>query len=1190
MTEALTISTSFTSPHSSAPLSSSPSLSPSPPPSDASTLASLLISPTVGSLSSPPSPVPLSPSLSAEEQAAKKQADRSTKRTKIIAEIHDTERHYSSSIARVVAEYLVPLRANAAEWGLKVEQINSVFSNLEQLAMFHAALSVKLAEALTPRDVCTVFAKHADYLKMYTPYVNNYSEALKALQQLQDNKKFGKLCGEKKQLMGMDLTSYLIMPVQRIPRYELLLKELKRNLEPPSDATAGDTTDESLYLDETLAKIVSVAQKVNEAKREAERVSSLSAIAARVSHIDAAFPGGVSCDHRRVVKEGVLWKKSTFGKKGRNIFLFNDCLLWCSSFKYKGHVGLLELKAAASEHTDDGNGEFCIEVSHPLIRTLYYCADSQYDRQQWLNAFNEAIDECKQLDPLLQHKFAAVVSAAGGARHDRALSVSTNSRLKVDPMESASPVSPASPHPNRVVEEEDDISWEDNALKGEEEEEKEQDSSRAAADASAAADSAAAAGEQSEEKEKADVEEEEKVQPASSSIRPSHSRQQSRVLDIKPNKQPTVASSGKSSRRSSGGHGRNVSVVITSAGHSRKSSSSATASPNVKPVKEEKEAEAADDKKPGGSRIPTLVLNTASPDASKPATPSSSASTRSATASVAATARPASSSSSASASATVSLSSLSRNDITALKKMKSPPLPVKLAIESLAMLLELPLSSSSSAASARLSPSDQYWMAMQTVLVKPTFIRDLTDFETASHTLSAATLHALKAYIHNPQLTPSSVESCSRVAGILWRWVRQQYVRLGGGELPFVEELAKQDKKGPVQSKVDSGSKTARTVTASNAGSRVASTAVSRRTTPSHSRRESLLAGTPRAGGGVLIGTSRVSPSVTSPSSARPALSRQASVKDVKKPVGKETTAATGAGKKLKAAGDKGVVFSALSHTTLHLILAFLCSPSKPQQRHTFARLNHKCLHSALSALLDHNMAALAATNSHNTTLASTAQPSLASPSLAFNDRVAHLAALHARCLSSLTAVTATSIKSMRALVKPPASIVPLWEAVVFIMEYETGDKAAKDRRNRARDAKDPALTAHKTVLSTPNLTVVLASLSSPARLVSYVFDVPFLPTLRPLVEGLKEEAAEKSMTGSGAVCGWLLAVMESCRWMKAEGDSVRGVVEAEEGGRRLKAAGERGQLAAKEYGGVKDDKVREWFIASRVCRALRGQ
>ena len=75
-----------------------------------------------------------------------------------------------------------------------------------------------------------------------------------------------------------------------------------------------------------------------------------------------------------------------------------------------------------------------------------------------------------------------------------------------------------------------------------------------------------------------------------------------------------------------------------------------------------------------------------------------------------------------------------------------------------------------------------------------------------------------------------------------------------------------------------------------------------------------------------------------------------------------------------------------------------------------------------------------------------------------------------------------------------------------------------------------------------------------------------------------------------GAVCGWLLAVVECGRWMKAEGDGVRGVVEVEEGGRRLKVAGESGQLGAKEYVGVRDNKVREWLIASRVCRAMRGQ
>ena len=1121
-------------------------------------------------------------------------------------------------MARVVAEYLVPLRSVAGEWGLKVELINAVFSNLEQLSMFHQALCVKLGEAATPREVCAVFCRHADYLKMYTPYVNNYSEALKALQQLHDNRKFSKLCAEKKQSMaGMDLTAYLIMPVQRIPRYELLLKELKRNLDPPAatataTATATDTaqggssdaTDESAYLDETLAKIVAVAHKVNEAKREAERVSSLAAIATRVSHIDAAFPGGVSCDHRRVVKEGVLWKKSTFGKKGRNIFLFNDCLLWCSNYKYKGHVGLLELKAVASEHTDDGNGEFCIEVSHPLIRTLYYCADSQYDRQQWLNAFTEAIDECKQLDPLLQHKFAAVVSAAGSgsgsSRHDRGLSVSTNSRLKVDPMESASPISPASPHPSRVEEEEEEeISWEDNALKGEEEEEKEQERA-----AHAASTVKPAGGKQpQEEKEKADGEHEEKVQP-STSIRPAHSRQQSRVLDIKP-KQPTVAAnaSAKSNRRASGGHGRSVSVVITSAGHSRKSST--TASPTIKPVKavkEEKEAEGDDEShKPtvSSSRIPALVLNTTSPDISKPTTPSSSASTQNNTPSTAATARTAHAASplaSPSSSSIVSVSSLSRNDITALKKMKSPPAPVKLAIESLAILLQLPLSASSSAASARLSPSEQYWQAMQALLVKPTFIRELAEFEAAPHTLPAATVLALKAYVHNPQLTPSAVQSCSGVAGLLWRWVRQQYARLTGEELPFTDEPTKPEKKGPVQSKVDSGSKTARPVGASTTSSRVTSTASSRTTTPIHSRRASLLAGTPRsAGGGVLIGTSRISPSVTSPTAARQPLSRQGSTvaKDIKKPAARDSPSAAviaAAGKKHKVAAGKGIAFSVLSHTTLHVVFAFLCSPSNAAQCHTFARVNHECLHAALSALLDHNMASLAATTARNTTLATTTSPSLTSPTTPFHDRVTQLATLHSHCLSTLTPLTPASIKSMRALVKPPASVIPLWEAVVFVLEFEPGEKAAKDRRQRAKDAKDPALTAHKTVLSTPNLPTALGKAASPVRLVSFAVDASFWAALTPLVEGLRVEGVEKSMVGSGAVCGWLVAVVECCRWLRAEGDGVRGVAEAEEGGRRLRVAGERGQLGAKEYGGVKDDKVREWLVASRVCRALRGQ
>lgn len=67
-----------------------------------------------------------------------------------------------------------------------------------------------------------------DFLKLYSTYVNNYPTALQTLHQLQqENAQFGQFirkCEEKPECSFQDLPSLLIQPIQRIPRYEMLLQ------------------------------------------------------------------------------------------------------------------------------------------------------------------------------------------------------------------------------------------------------------------------------------------------------------------------------------------------------------------------------------------------------------------------------------------------------------------------------------------------------------------------------------------------------------------------------------------------------------------------------------------------------------------------------------------------------------------------------------------------------------------------------------------------------------------------------------------------------------------------------------------------------------------------------------------------------------------------------------------------------
>lgn len=71
------------------------------------------------------------------------------------------------------------------------------------------------------------FANQAPLFFIYIPYVNGYEKATNLVRELlKSNKDFAKLCSESaKQTTGqLNLSSLLILPVQRLPRYQLLLR------------------------------------------------------------------------------------------------------------------------------------------------------------------------------------------------------------------------------------------------------------------------------------------------------------------------------------------------------------------------------------------------------------------------------------------------------------------------------------------------------------------------------------------------------------------------------------------------------------------------------------------------------------------------------------------------------------------------------------------------------------------------------------------------------------------------------------------------------------------------------------------------------------------------------------------------------------------------------------------------------
>jgi 6-phosphogluconate dehydrogenase len=103
-------------------------------------------------------------------------------------------------------------------------------------------------------------------MKSYASYANNYEKAMQTIQHLKKtNKKFVKflaLCDKKEVCRHHTIEDFLIIVIQRIPRYVMLLTDLLKNT--PSDHEDFDS------LTKATGKIKDVAEYVNTAKRNVE--------------------------------------------------------------------------------------------------------------------------------------------------------------------------------------------------------------------------------------------------------------------------------------------------------------------------------------------------------------------------------------------------------------------------------------------------------------------------------------------------------------------------------------------------------------------------------------------------------------------------------------------------------------------------------------------------------------------------------------------------------------------------------------------------------------------------------------------------------------------------------------------------------------------------------------------------------
>uniref|UniRef100_A0A8C5U5Z3 FYVE, RhoGEF and PH domain containing 2 n=1 Tax=Malurus cyaneus samueli TaxID=2593467 RepID=A0A8C5U5Z3_9PASS len=207
------------------------------------------------------------------------------------------------------------------------EVVKMIFSNISSIYQFHAEfflpeLQKRMEDWNRNPRIGDVIQKLAPFLKMYGEYVKNFDKAVELITAWSEKSPpFQELIADiqkRKVCANLTLQHHMLEPVQRIPRYELLLKDYVRKL-PPQSPDRSDA-------EKALEMIFMVAKHSNAAIAEMERLQNLWVVYQRLGLED-----DIVDPSNELIKEGPIQKISTRNNSTseKYLFLFNNMLLYC---------------------------------------------------------------------------------------------------------------------------------------------------------------------------------------------------------------------------------------------------------------------------------------------------------------------------------------------------------------------------------------------------------------------------------------------------------------------------------------------------------------------------------------------------------------------------------------------------------------------------------------------------------------------------------------------------------------------------------------------------------------------------------------------------------------------------------------------------------------------------------------------
>jgi len=331
-------------------------------------------------------------------------------RKNIINEIISTEVTYVESLITCCEVFIHPLLKNML---ISHEEAHIIFSNLDyKIVKIHQKfldmleIRAETWKVHEPKhedqmigDICLEMVEE---FKSYHHYITNYDKSIEMLTKCSNDPAFAQYLQEAKMNPRCNLlgaSDFLIMPIQRLPRYELLLTDLLKFTE--------QTHKDFAPLSETLSQLKQITKYINERKREVDSLSRMMIVNSKV--IGTSKPLSIVQEGRVLLREGSLFQVSKLDEKETEIyvFLFNDIIMAAKEttvrknilektmrYNHQHNIPLQSciVEDIAQEEMQGNINESCFKLRHNE-KEYVWKASNVSQKNQWVQAIRNSIEK-----------------------------------------------------------------------------------------------------------------------------------------------------------------------------------------------------------------------------------------------------------------------------------------------------------------------------------------------------------------------------------------------------------------------------------------------------------------------------------------------------------------------------------------------------------------------------------------------------------------------------------------------------------------------------------------------------------------------------------------------------------------------------------------------------------------------------